>query len=261
MSLFGNTPEYRRKPDHVRAVMVLCGAVVFALCAAFVVFAAQYFNAKSMTLVSESVAAASVVEAVDKKNENPVQSVFAPNLVELLDLEADKAVETIGHGAVITDTSSALRANGTPYKKVTITLTGEPADQLTGTPTVYLALSDDGKVTEAGYQAGMRYLGYRSLSFTDAVDNAHVVERLLSEVGLSVEQGVVKAPEDKSAYANYGADGVTLESEVYEFSGTASLESDSYNWRSVVSYDYSYANVVSNMAYTIRTLSVYVSKA
>lgn len=261
MSLFGPTPEYRRKPDHVRSVILLCVAVVIALCATFVSFAAQYSKAKDVTLVSDSVVPAHGAIEADEKNPNPVQSVFAPNLVSVLGLSADQAVEQLGHGATITKTEPAFWPSGAPYKKVTVTLTSERADKLTGTPTVYLALGEEDKVVEIGYQAGLWYLGYGSLSFTDAVNNAHVVEKLLTEAGLPVAEGAVSAPADKAVYGQYGADGVTLEREVHEFTGVAALDDATYNWRSIVDYDYSFANETSHLANTIRYLSVYISKA
>lgn len=253
-----STPEYLRKANHVRSVMVLCIAVVFALCAVLACFATQYFKAKSLTLVSSSVAAEADID--EQKAEGPTQSVFAPNLVSLLGVSADDAVSDLGHGAIITDRQAVAGSADSSQTRLTVVLANEPADKLAGAPTVYLLVDDDQKVVEAGYQAGMRYLGYGSLSFTDAVDNAHVVESLLTEAGLPVAAGTVSAPEDKSSYAVLGSDKVTLVAEVCDFTGTSSVGDENYSWRATVSYDYSYANETGNLINTVRVLAVYVSR-
>ena len=112
----------------------------------------------------------------------------------------DEAIAAIGHGAVVSG-SLDVNEEGNPIRqrvttvercvrqRVTVVLTEEPADALSGTPTVYLGLNEEGKVIMAGYSAATASLGYGNLSFADAVQNENIVEKTLDEAGLSVPAG------------------------------------------------------------------------
>ena len=246
---------YLQKKAHMRAVFSLVAAVFVLLAALLVAFALQWNKAAQVSLESQGVAPSQSAAVVPGNNsDDPQQSVFAPDLVSLLGAGLEEAVESLGHGATVVSQADEASSDGNQYLRVSVALSNEPADSLTGTPTVYLLLDGEGTIVEAGYKAGMSYLGYGSLSFMDAVNNAHVVEETLTEAGLSVEKGQVSAPEQRSDYAIYASDGYTLESERYEFSGSAS----GHSWRAILDYEYGLANSTSNLANTIRLITVYV---
>lgn len=182
-----------------------------------------------------------------------------PSLTSLLGMTKDEAVTALKRGA--TETSSKeVNEEGNPVKtNVTVALTDEPADTRSGTPTVYLGLNEEGKVIQAGYSAATASLGYGSLSFVDAVKNEHIVEKTLQEAGVSVPEGSVELPSDKSTYSEYASDGTTLVKETCSFSGTVEFGGAPHQWSSVLLYNYSTANTSGNLADTIRIIYVYVN--
>lgn len=103
---------------------------------------------------------------------------------------------------------------------MTLALTEQQADSKGNTPSVYLTLDKDGKITQAGYSAAMSTLGYGDVSFSDAVTEKHVVETLLGDAGLTVEDGSVELP-SADEYRTYANDGKTIAQEQYTFSGEA----------------------------------------
>ena len=75
-----------------------------------------------------------------------------------------------------------------------------------------------------------------------------------------VEIGGVKLP-DSSEYSTYESDRKTLSREHYSFTGKTSHDSQNYSWEVTLDYDYSVANKESNLAYTIKRISVAIMKA
>lgn len=187
-----------------------------------------------------------------------VKKVEVPDLVTLLGLTQDEALVALGRGATTT-AESALEEEGSAVRKsVTIALTEDPSDVRSGSSTVYLSLNADGYIIEAGYSAATASLGYGSLSFSDAVQNEHIIENTLEEAGVGVELGTVVLPEDKASYTTYDANNKTAK-ESYSFSGVSDYEGKALEWSSVLLYDYSTANVSGNLNDTIRIIYVYVS--
>lgn len=175
-------------------------------------------------------------------------------LTSLMGLSLDSAVTQIGHGASVQDRDTLSSLGFT--NEVAVLLTDETGDSLSGTPTVTLGLSSEGVVTAAAYEASTSRLGYGELSFASAVTDYHIVEHMLSEVGITgVEEGSVTLP-DKKDYSYYESDGVTLSNETYTFSGTISQGDATYTWEVTLNYDYSEANAQSNLGYTVKRVSV-----
>ncbi|MBQ3106096.1 MAG: histone-lysine N-methyltransferase, partial [Eggerthellaceae bacterium] len=167
--------------------------------------------------------------------------------------------------AATAETTEAPEAadDGDPIEtSVTVSLTDEPVDVRTGTPTVYLGLDKDGLIIQAGYSASAALLGYGAYSFVDAVENNYIVERTLQEAGIAVPEGTAKLPDDKDEYRTYATDGTTIMKEHCPFSGSVSIQDVEYQWSSVLSYDYSVANAggASNLSDTIRIIYVYLER-
>ena len=114
-------------------------------------------------------------------------------------------------------------------------------------------------VIESGYSAATSSLGYGSVSFTDAVQNEHIVEETLAEAGLTVSYGTAQLPEDKMLYSTYDTDGTTLVKEYCSFNGTGMADGVEHGWDAILSYDYSVANATDNLNDTIRTIYIYIS--
>lgn len=182
-----------------------------------------------------------------------------PNLVSVLGLTRDEAVEALQHGATVTSEKEVSEEGSAVKVNVTVALTDEPADTRSGTPTVYLGLDEEGRIVQAGYSAATASLGYGSLSFVDAVENEGIVEKTLGEAGVSVPAGSATLPEDKTAYSAYASDGTTLVEEKCSFSGTVELDGVEHEWSSVLLYNYATANTSGNLADTIRMIYVYVN--
>ncbi len=181
-----------------------------------------------------------------------------PNLVQLLGMDQNQAVEALSHGAQVTGLTD-VNEEGNPVKKqVSIALSDEPADARSGTPSVYLYLNEEGKVVRAGYSVATSSIGYGTLSFADAVTNERIIEKTVEEAGLAVGQQAAALPEDKTVYSTYASDGTTLTREYCEFSGTGTAGGVEHPWQASLSYDYNMANATGNLADTIRTIYVYI---
>lgn len=142
----------------------------------------------------------------------------------------------------------------------TVVLTDEKGDALSGTPTVTLGFDGNGTVAAASYSAPTSLLGYGNLSFSDAVEEFHIVENLLGKVGLSgVEEGSVTLP-DRKEYSSYGPDRKTLTSETYTFSGSAQSGDLPYSWTVTLTYDYDEANSTGNLANTVKKVAVSIMR-
>lgn len=187
-----------------------------------------------------------------------IKKVSVPDLVSLLGLTQDEALVALGRGATTTAESAVEDEGSAIRKNVTIALNDDPADVRSGASTIYLSLNADGYIVEAGYSAATASLGYGSLSFSDAVQNESIIENTLLEAGVTVGEGAVILPEDKSAYTTYDANNKATK-ESYSFSGTTDLNGKTLEWSSVLLYDYSTANVSGNLNDTIRIIYVYVS--
>ena len=81
----------------------------------------------------------------------------------------------------------------------------------------------------------------------------------MKEAGVSVAEGSVELPADKSEYSEYASDGTTLVKESCSFSGTVEFNGAPHEWSSVLLYDYATANTSGNLADTVRIIYVYVN--
>ena len=257
-------PEYMRKSRRMRRILtvVIVLLVILALAAGAGIFQivkiGQEASVQQTQQVEQEASSITGAEANDASSATTVKKTNVPDLVSLVGLTQDEAVESLGEGAQLTS-SIDVNEQGNPIKReVRVALTAEPSDSRAGTPTVYLGLNDEDKVIQAGYSASTTSLGYGSLSFADAVRNEHIIEKTLGEAGVQVEEGSVSLPEDKMAYSTYGSDGTTLAKEYCSFSGEAEVNGSAEEWSAVLSYDYAVANATGNLADTVRTIYVYI---
>lgn len=209
-----------------------------------------------------NVAAQEVTDEEEQDSNEPelgTASTEVIDLMALMGLSSSDAINQIGHGASVQDqeTLSALGFS----REVSVLLTDETGDTLSGTPTVTLGLDSSGLVAAASYEASTSLLGYGSLSFAQAVEDFHIVEFMLKEAGLTgVQEGSVTLPAQED-YSYYESDRKTLSNETYTFSGTSQIDSQVYSWEVTLDYDYSEANAQSNLGYTVRKVTVAIMKA
>ena len=191
--------------------------------------------------------------------ESTAKQADVPNLAAIIGKTQDEALADIGRGALIT-ANSEVNEDDNPIKtNLNVALTEEPADSKTGTPTVYLGLDEEGIVRQAGYSASASALGFGSLSFADAVNNEHVVEKTLAKIGVPVEEGVAVLPANKDEYSTYASDGNTVIRERCSFEGDTAVGETPCNWSSVLSYDYTTQVVTGNLNDTVRIIYAYIT--
>ena len=183
-----------------------------------------------------------------------------PDLTSLLGKNQDEAIKMIGRGALVTANRDVNEEGSAIKKNLNVALTEEPADSKTGTPTVYLGLNKKGKIIQVGYSASASALGFGSLSFADAIQSEHVVEKTLAKVGVEVPEGSVKLPKDKGKYSTYASDGSTIVKERCSFEGDLDIDGIPCEWSSVLSYDYTTQVVTGNLSDTVRIIYAYVTE-
>jgi len=188
-----------------------------------------------------------------------VQLADVPNLVELLWLDQNAAIEKLGRGATVTSTREVNEADSAIKLSATVSLTTEPSDSKSGTPTVYFGFDKNGQIIQVGYSASASALGFGTSSFAEAVNNEHIIEKTLGQVGVSVDQGSITLSEDKASYTTYATDGKTAVKERSTFSGQTMVGEQEATWSSVLSYDYTTANLTGNVGDTIRVVYAYVT--
>lgn len=260
--------ERQRKSRRMRRILIAAIVVIVALMAALAVLMFQFVQTSQNAVTQQaqlegSTAAESSSAAEDTTDADSAvaRTTEVPVLTTVMGMTQDEATAAIGHGAVV---SGAIDVNeeGNPVRqRVTVVLTEEPADELSGTPTVYLGLDAEGRVVMAGYSAATASLGYGAVSFVDAVRNENIVEKTLDEAGLSVPAGTAVLPDDRAAYSTYASDGTTLVEENYTFTGEADVNGAHYTWSSMLMYNYTAANASGNLADTIRQIYVYINAA
>lgn len=258
-------PEYMKRARKMRKTLLIVIIVLIVLLVAVGVLIFLLVNASSNAANQQTQVYMEERDTVLQDNaEKDAATVTekqtaVPDLVGLFGKTLDESIEYLEHGAQVAGTTTVNEEGSAVKQEVKVILSDETADSRNGAPTVYLGMNADGKVVRAGYSVATSSLGYGSISFTDAIQNEAIIENTLEEVGLTVDDGVAKLPEDKSAYSTYASDS-KLTRESYTFSGTGEADDKQYKWSSTLTYDYTMANTTDNLAETIRTIYVYVEQ-
>lgn len=257
-------PAYMKKSRRTRRILTAVVILLILLAGAGVYFVAQLVTAVGDSAVekaqvsqdNQDVAAIDSSTATDASAAEKTTTV--PDLASLLGKTSEEAAQLVGRGATVAMEREVSQEGSAIVKEVRLSLNDEPADARIGVPTVYLGLDSNGTVVQAGYSASTSSLGYGSLSFADAVQSEHLVERTLQEAGANVEDGAAVLPEDSSVYSTYGPDGATLTREYCSFGGSVTVGDQDCVWSAILSYDYNTANATGNLADTVRTVYVYL---
>lgn len=262
-----NLNVQQKKSRRMRRILIFIIILLIALIGALAYFSYTLFietqNAVSQQEIQPSTHDVDELKDVDTKDPSTTSSkkTEVPELSTLLGKNQDEAITLLGRGATIVSTTPLNEENNPVKSNTKISLTDEPGDSRSGTPTVYLGLDAEGLILSAGYSAATSTLGYGSLSFADAIKNEFIIENTLIEAGLSIPLGTVELPADKGLYSTYATDGTTLVTENFSFAGTADKDGVPYEWSAVLRYDYTSANASGNLADTIRQIYIYLNYA
>lgn len=254
--------EKHKAAAEVRSKRGVAGLVVFGFILVLALVGVVVALVLNNQMTIHSFSAQPDQEEVEKDDSHPTISYPSTqiiNLVNLMGQTQDQALQSIGHGADVQDqqTLSSLGFSN----EVVVLLSDEQGDSLSGTPTVTLGFDGDGKVAAASYEAPTSMVGYGDVAFAPAVEQFHIVEFMLRSVGLTtVANGSVSLP-DRSEYSTYESDQNTLAEEKYPFTGQATVNGQAYSWEVTLDYDYSQANKESDLAKTIKRVSVAIMKA
>ncbi len=254
----------RRMRRVLIAVIIVIIALIVALCVLLYQFVQTSQNAVTQQVQQEGAQVTTTEEGTGVATDaqaTTTRTTEVPLLTSVIGMSQDDAVAAIGRGAVVSG-SVEVNEEGNPIRqRVTVSLTSEPADTRSGTPTVYLGVNEGGSVVMAGYSAATASLGYGNLSFVDAVQNENIVEKTLDEAGLSVPAGTAQLPADRASYCTYASDGTTLVEENCTFEGEAEVNGARYTWSSMLMYNYTAANASGNLNDTVRQIYVYITAA
>ncbi|MCI9129472.1 MAG: histone-lysine N-methyltransferase [Eggerthellaceae bacterium] len=215
-------------------------------------------TAVQQTQIAEMGASTNTEETTKDASATTSKKTTVPDLVALIGTTQEEAIQKLQHGARVSSAVPVNEEDNPVKQEVRIALTEEPADSKGGTPTISLSLNEEGRAIRVGYTSSTSSLGYGSLSFSDAVTNESIVEKTLTEAGLTVPVGTVALPADKMQYSTYASDGTTLTKESYTFTGTGTAAGQERPWSATLTYDYSMANATGNLVDTIRTINVSV---
>lgn len=259
---------YQKKSRRMRRILIVVIILIVVLIGALGYFASMLIseaqNEATQQALTESIKDVDELKESDANDETTTVTkvIEAPAIKDVLGKTEEEAIEIIGHGATVIS-SSAVEEEGNPVKKsVRLSLTDDPSDiNSASTPSVYLDINEEGKIVSAGYSAAVSSLGYDISSFADAINKNHVVENTLAEMGISVPEGEVTLPEDKSLYSKYDSTGDKLTSASYSFSGLVEIDGATYDWSAVVRFDYAKANSSGNLQDTVAQIYVYVSNS
>ena len=258
------TPQMQQS-RRLRRTLIIVIVVIIVLAVALGIFAIHWIQTSQNQAVQQAQQTTSqqstITDTTGKDaSTKTTKTTSVPDMASVLGLTLDEAVEQIGHG-ISPATETEVDEDDNPIKtQIVAPLTDEPADSKTGTPTMYFGLDEDGKIIQVGYSTSTASLGFGALSFKDAVDNEHVVETTLAEAGINVANGSAVLPDDKTEYSSYASDGTTLVRERCSFSGDVKVGDEDCTWSSVLSYDYTTANLTGNLSDTVRIIYVYITE-
>lgn len=239
------------------ALYILMGALAIVLAVGVIYFVVES-GKEAVGIAAQDDEAAREKEKEETTTTTP--SAKAIDLVALLGLDGEDAVDEIGHGAYI-ESDRNVSEDGFS-RQLTVPLANEKGTDRSGTPTVTLYLDDDGMVGRASYTASFSAVGFKGISLDEAVGSAGLIPAVLEASGLTdVDTSGIALPEDRSEFSTYESDDTTLTAEEVTFDGTGSTDGEEYAWESTLFYDYSEANAQGNLAYTVRTVTVSISQA
>lgn len=235
-----------------KSPVIVCIIAIVVLCALLVFLIASHANAEAnlgkqqqWTSGKDSFDRAYEIAAMDK--ETPDKTLYIPNLVEQLGRTVGEAIANIGQGATVVSSTST---------ETVINLNNESGNEKAGTPSIVATTNRSHRIVKISFSCNTTLLGYGNYSFVDYVDNQHIIEKSLSEAGLKIDEGKVKAPENRATFTSYDSDGTTVVMESCDFSGNEWQNGRNYKWTSNLNFNYSLANSKGDLAETVRLITI-----
>lgn len=248
-----------RASKRIRVAFVGAVIVLIVMMVAAIILIASLVDAiQNPTVKTSAQDDAALLLEETKDTQTTRASSEAVNLVSLIGLSQQEAIEEIGRGAVVV-AEEHIDDLGLK-KELSLSLTDEKGTELSGTPSASIKLDSFDKVGAATYSTPLDALGFESISFIDAVYKYKVVDKVLSSVGLTNYDSSSLVLPDRKEYSTYESDQKTLKAETYTFSGTSSQSEGTFSWTATLHYDYAQANKTSNLANTVRKITVSIRK-
>ena len=256
-----------QKSHRVRKVLIVIVALLVLLAGALGYFAFRTISEgqdqaaqQAQKQIEEAKGTTATETSTDDAVETAAQLANVPKLTSLFGKTSKQAIKTLKRGALVSSNQKVNEKGSAIKRNVTIALANEPADSKTGTPSVYLGLDKQGKIIQVGYSASAAALGFGSLSFADAIESEHVIEKTLDKIGVTVKEGTAKLPKNRNKYATYASDKTTVVKERCSFDGDVDIDGKACTWSAVLSYDYTTQVITGNLSDTVRIIYVYVTQ-
>lgn len=250
-------PEYFEHDKKIKRNLKVAIVVLLILIIVVVGLLAFYFlNFQNVSVQQKQVSSGDVekIENSDQ-SQNSQKSSTVPGLASLIGTKADEVAQNIGHGAQVTSDEHRDSEEDPVKRVVKLTLTNDVSTDSSGNPTVAVMANSEGNITSVTYSASIKTIGFGTMSFSDAVQNEKIIEKVFKEAGLNINSADVALPEDKSSWTKYTDDGKRISREEKEFSG----EADGKKWTAKLIYDYTVSLATDNLSDTLRNITVTIS--
>lgn len=251
--------------NSTKSPVIICILAIVILLISFCVLFVMHQNAeanlgKQQQWTSDKDSFDRAFEIAVSDKETPDKTLYVPKIKDQIGKTIDQAVQNIGQGANVVSSTTVGGPNDKIVTETLINLTNESSSDKYGTTHIVAGTDKNGRIVKISFSCNILLLGYKSLSYTDLVNNEHLIEKTLTEAGLPVQEGSVTAPADKFSYTSYDSDGTTVTRECCSFSGKEKLDSTTYKWDSVFDVDYSLANQKGDLSSTVRIITITIEK-
>lgn len=253
-----DVPEYIENSKKMRRNLVIAIVVLIViLCLIGAMVAVYLLTSQNVSVQQQQETDVSQMEnsEADTSTSASEKSATVPDLALLIGAKADDTVALIGHGAQVS-ADEAKEEENTPVKRtLRLTLTNDVSSDSSGNPTVVVSANSEGNIISVTYTASTKALGYGTMSFSDAIQNERIIEKVMKEAGLQVGSENVVLPENKAEWTTYTDDGKRISREEKEFSG----EVEGKKWSARLAYDYTVSLATDNLSDTLRNISITIS--
>lgn len=253
-----DVPEYVEHAKKMRRNLVVAIVALIAIICVIVGLMVFYLlHSQNASVQQEQTSDVSQMEgeASEKTTTKDEKTSTVPDLASLIGVKADEVAQKAGHGAQVTSDEAKDEENNPVKRVMKLTLTNDVGSDSTGNPTIVASANSDGNVTSVTYSSSTKTLGYGTMSFTDAIQNEKIIEKVMKEAGLTINSADVVLPEDKSSWTTYTDDGKRISREEKEFSG----EVDGKKWSARLAYDYTVSLATDNLSDTLRNITITIS--
>lgn len=252
-----DVPEYIENSKKMRRNLVIAIVVLLVIVCVIGGLMAFYLYTSQNATVQQQQSDVAQIENNSSENSSATseKSSTVPALSSLIGAKADDVANAVGHGAQVTSDESKDDENDPVKRTIRLTLTNDVGSGASGNPTIVVSANSDGNVTSVTYSASTKALGYGTMSFTDAIQNEKIIEKVMKEAGLTINSADVVLPENKAEWTTYTEDGKRISREEREFSG----EVDGKKWSARLAYDYTVSLATDNLSDTLRNISITIS--